>query len=184
MVDAPDSKSGEGNFVRVRVSPALPIDLIMKKKPSLTSIFSLFATGITIVTNGNKKSEYFGCTINSFTSVSLDPAMFLFCLGNYNKHLKTFKLDSPLNLNFLSMSQKKLSNKFASDVDKRWINTNYSIAKNKVPFFKESLGLIEGKVYKKVKSGDHTIIICKINDFYKMTAKKPLIYYKSTYQTI
>lgn len=24
MVDAPDSKSGEGNFVRVRVSPALP----------------------------------------------------------------------------------------------------------------------------------------------------------------
>ena len=109
MVDAPDSKSGEGNFVRVRVSPALPIDLIMKKKPSLTSIFSLFATGITIVTNGNKKSEYFGCTINSFTSVSLDPAMFLFCLGNYNKYLKTFKLDSPLNLNFLSMSQKKLS---------------------------------------------------------------------------
>jgi hypothetical protein len=24
MVDAPDSKSGEGDFVRVRVSPALP----------------------------------------------------------------------------------------------------------------------------------------------------------------
>ncbi len=24
MVDVPDSKSGEGNFVRVRVSPALP----------------------------------------------------------------------------------------------------------------------------------------------------------------
>ena len=24
MVDAPDSKSGEGNLVRVRVSPALP----------------------------------------------------------------------------------------------------------------------------------------------------------------
>ena len=61
MVDAPDSKSGEGNFVRVRVSPALPkIDLIMKKKPSLTSIFlTLFATGITIVTNGNKKVRIF-----------------------------------------------------------------------------------------------------------------------------
>jgi hypothetical protein len=26
MVDAPDSKSGEGNFVRVRVSPTLPSD--------------------------------------------------------------------------------------------------------------------------------------------------------------
>jgi len=156
----------------------------MKKKHTLTSILSLFSTGITIVTNGSKKSDYFGCTINSFSSVSLNPPMFLFCLGNYNKHLKTFKLESDLNVNFLSFSQKKLANKFASKIDYRWQDTIYSLAKNKVPFFKSSLGVLEGKVYKKVKSGDHTIIICKIKDFYNLAQKKPLIYYKSKFQTI
>ena len=156
----------------------------MKKKPTLTSIFSLFSTGITIVTNGSTKKNYFGCTINSFSSVSLNPPMFLFCLGNYNNHLKTFKSGSPLNVNFLSFSQKKLANKFASKIEQRWQDTVYSLSKNKVPFFKSSLGVIEGKVHKKIKSGDHTIIICQITDFYKLAVKKPLIYYKSKFQTI
>ena len=156
----------------------------MNKKPSLTSIFSLFTTGVTIVTNGTKKTEYFGCTVNSFTSVSLNPPMFLFCLGAENKYLKSFKINSPLNVNFLSFSQKILSNKFASEVDQRWTGTKYSLSKNKVPFFKESLGIIEAKVYKKVKAGDHITIICQITDYYKMASKKPLVYYKSKYQTI
>ena len=156
----------------------------MKKKPSLTSIFSLYTTGITIVTNGVRKTEYFGCTINSFSSVSLKPPMFLFCLGNYNKYLKTFKLNSPLNVNFLSFSQKNLANKFSSNMELRWQDTQYSLNKNKVPFFDTSLGLIEGKVFKKIKSGDHTIIICTITDYYNLTKKKPLIYYKSKFQTI
>ena len=78
----------------------------------LTSVFSLFSTGITIVTNGTNKKQFFGCTVNSFSSLSLKPPKFLFCLGNENLNLKTFKLNSPLNVNFLAKSQLKLSNKF------------------------------------------------------------------------
>ena len=49
MVDASDSKSGEGNLVRVRVSPALPTtNKIMKNTKNLTAVFSLFSTGITL----------------------------------------------------------------------------------------------------------------------------------------
>ncbi|MDC0594702.1 flavin reductase family protein [Alphaproteobacteria bacterium] len=156
----------------------------MKKKQTLTSVFSLFSTGITIVTNGTKKSEYFGCTINSFTSVSLKPAMFLFCLGNDNKHLETFKLQSPLNINILSNSQKSLSNKFAGRLEDRWKNLDYDLSKNKVPYFKNSLGLIEAKVFQKILAGDHTILLCKIINYSNFNSKKPLIYYKSKYQTI
>ncbi len=155
----------------------------MIKKPTLTSIFALFSTGITIVTNGTKKSKYFGCTINSFTSVSLDPPMFLFCLGNENHYLKSFKLRSHLNVNILTNSQKTLSKKFANKIEDRWNNTKYSISKNKVPFFNDSLGFIQATVHKKFNAGDHTIILCKINDYSNLKNKKPLIYYKSKYQT-
>ena len=59
MVDAPDSKSGEGNLVRVRVSPALPTTIkTMKNIKNLTAVFSLFSTGITIVTNGTNRKQF------------------------------------------------------------------------------------------------------------------------------
>ena len=64
----------------------------MKNKQNLTSVFSLFSTGVTIITNGTSKKEYFGCTVNSFTSLSLDPPQFLFCLGNENGNLN-IKID-------------------------------------------------------------------------------------------
>lgn len=151
---------------------------------NLTSVFSLFSTGITIVTNGTNKKQFFGCTVNSFSSLSLKPPKFLFCLGNENLNLKTFKLNSPLNVNFLAKSQLKLSNKFAGLLENRWKDTKYNISRNKVPYFPESLGLIEAKVEKKIKSGDHTIIICLITNYMKLNTKKPLIYYKSKYHSI
>ena len=116
---------------------------------NLTSVFSLFSTGITIVTNGTNKKQFFGCTVNSFSSLSLKPPKFLFCLGNENLNLKTFKLNSPINVNFLAKSQLKLSNKFAGSLENRWKDTKYNISRNKVPYFPESLGLIEAKVEKK-----------------------------------
>ena len=106
-----------------------------------------------------------------------------FCLGNENHYLKSFKLRSHLNVNILTNSQKTLSKKFANKIEDRWNNTKYSISKNKVPFFNDSLGFIQATVHKKFNAGDHTIILCKINDYSNLKNKKPLIYYKSKYQT-
>ena len=151
------------------------------KKETLTSVFALFSTGITIVTNGTNRSKYYGCTINSFTSLSLNPPKFLFCLGNDNPALKSFSNRSPLNINILSKSQLGLSKKFSGPIEDRWNNTKFDLAKNKVPFFLNSLGLIQAVVEKKILSGDHTIIICKITDYSKLKNSKSLIYYKSSY---
>jgi len=151
------------------------------KKETLTSVFGLFSTGITIVTNGTNLSKYFGCTINSFTSLSLNPPKFLFCLGNENSALKSFSNQSPLNINILSKMQLNLSKKFSGPLENRWKNTKFELAKNKVPFFSNSLGLIQAIVEKKILSGDHTIIICRITDYSKLKNAKSLIYHKSKY---
>jgi flavin reductase (DIM6/NTAB) family NADH-FMN oxidoreductase RutF len=47
-------------------------------RSALRSAFGAFATGITVVTTG--RSEPHGMTANSFTSVSLDPALVLVCV--------------------------------------------------------------------------------------------------------
>ena len=48
----------------------------------------------------------------------------------------------------LSNSQKSLSNKFAGRLEDRWKNLDYDLSKNKVPYFKKSLGLIDSINYK------------------------------------
>ena len=47
---------------------------------TLRDALGCFATGVTVVTCVNEKGEPAGLTVNSFTSVSLDPPLLLVCL--------------------------------------------------------------------------------------------------------
>ena len=49
---------------------------------SLRNIFGKFATGVCAVSYYNKDDKPIGITVNSFTSVSLDPALALWCIDN------------------------------------------------------------------------------------------------------
>ena len=46
----------------------------------LRSIFSKFATGVTAVTFKDSSGLNLGITVNSYTSLSLDPPLILWCL--------------------------------------------------------------------------------------------------------
>ena len=47
---------------------------------TLRDALGCFATGVTVVTCLNDEGEPAGITVNSFTSVSLDPPLLLVCL--------------------------------------------------------------------------------------------------------
>ena len=48
----------------------------------LRDAFGTFATGVTVVTAVRPDGEPVGVTANSFTSLSLDPPLVLWCLSN------------------------------------------------------------------------------------------------------
>ena len=75
---------------------------------------------------------------------------------------------------FLSKSQRKISNKFASSDNE--VNT-LSLKKIK----KDSLGYMICSFYKKLSAGDHYIILHKVKTFRVLNDKKPLLFYKSKY---
>ena len=66
---------------------------------------SKFSTGITVVCVKNNNSIY-GKTVNSFNSLSLNPPMVLFSLGNYSSSIKQFSKTKFLSINILSSKQK------------------------------------------------------------------------------
>ena len=53
-----------------------------------------FATGLTIITTLDAENRPVGLTANSFTSLSLDPPMVLFCLDYNVASFDAFKADT------------------------------------------------------------------------------------------
>ena len=146
---------------------------------SFKKTLSKFSTGITIVCVKNNNAIY-GKTVNSFNSLSLNPPMVLFSLGNYSSSINQFSKAKFLSINILSNKQKKLSNNFASSTPKLE-NINFIKGKNKTVILPECIANLECKLTDKIKKGDHIIFICKILELQSNDKLKPLLYFNSKY---
>ena len=140
---------------------------------------SKFSTGITIVCVKNNNSIY-GKTVNSFNSLSLNPPMVLFSLGNYSSSIKQFLNTKFLSINILSRKQKKLSDNFASTKPKLE-NIKFIEGKNKTAIIPNCIANLECELIDKIKKGDHIIFICKILEVRSNNKLKPLVYFNSKY---
>ena len=129
--------------------------------------------------------EFFGMTINSFTSISLDPALISFCIDNKSANLKFFKKNRYFLLNILSIQQHELASAFATPKNsKKWTVEPYIFSKFGNPIFQNSLCFIECKKHKVIRMGDHHIIIGEIIDFAKVNDQQPLLYFNGSYQKL
>ena len=72
-----------------------------------------FATGITIATVSDAQGTPHGLTVNSFTSVSLDPPLVSICLGHAVSLIEIFRAATYFGINVLAENQRALSERFA-----------------------------------------------------------------------
>tara|TARA_B100001540_G_C15628521_1_gene561037 strand:+ start:339 stop:803 length:465 start_codon:yes stop_codon:yes gene_type:complete len=140
---------------------------------------SNFTTGITVVATSNKYNLY-GKTINSFSSLSLNPPLVLFSLDIKSSQLHIFKNSKVVSINILSKKQKIISNNFAKN-NPNWNNIEYNVLKNGNPIIKNCISNLDCKIIDKIKKGDHIIFICKVIKVLNNDKLKPLIYFKSNY---
>ena len=140
---------------------------------------SKFSTGVTVVC---VKSNGFihGKTVNSFNSLSLDPPMVLFSLGNYSSSISKFTKSKYLSINILSSKQKRTSENFASS-SPELNNIKFIHGKNKTVILPNCIANLECKLIDKIKKGDHIIFICKILELQSNDKLKPLVYFNSKY---
>jgi flavin reductase (DIM6/NTAB) family NADH-FMN oxidoreductase RutF len=72
-----------------------------------------FATGVCVITANPEGHAPFGMTVNSFSSVSLDPALLLWNLQNNSECLPAFEKTDRFAVNILTTEQQDLSNYYA-----------------------------------------------------------------------
>src|SRR5437667_8573812 len=85
----------------------------------LRQVLSHFATGVSVVTC-LAGSEPAGMTVNSFTSVSLDPALVLFCASRSSTTGRCVLDAGAFAINILGRHQRQLAVKFASGSGNRF----------------------------------------------------------------
>lgn len=144
----------------------------------LRNCFGHFATGVTIVTYKDKEGNNKGITLNSFTSVSLDPALALISIDNKANSLDELKGNSFV-INILSSDQRQLALQFAGkpqeDLMVEWEKeTEYG------PVLGGTLATIECACWAEYPGGDHTLFVGEVKDF-DYTENESLIFYKGQF---
>ena len=130
------------------------LDLASK---DLRNVFSKFATGVTAITFKSSKNLNLGITINSYTSLSLNPPMILWCLGKESDlYEEIIRLDKYI-INFLSEEQKNIANALAKKND-HIIKNDLFLSNNNNIIIKDSLGWLLCSKNKIVDAGDHSIL--------------------------
>ena len=140
---------------------------------------SKFKTGVTVVCVKDKEFT-FGKTVNSFNSLSLNPPLVLFSLGNYSSSIKIYLKKNFLSINILSKKQKNISNYF-SEKNPKFKKIDFFKGKNNTSIIKGCISNLECEVIEKIKKGDHIIFICKVLNVYYDDLQKPLSYFNSKY---
>lgn len=149
---------------------------------SFRKALGCFATGVTVVTSVNPvDSSPLGVTVSAFSSLSLEPPLVLFCLGNKNSSLDAYKNSGRFVINILAEAQKDLSIRFASRTEDKWAGVAYQAGLGGVPVLSGCLANLECSLVNTVDGGDHVIFIGQVENLHYQEGGSPLLYFRGSY---
>jgi len=150
----------------------------------LRDAMGCFATGITVVTTLDEVETPIGLTVNSFSSVSLDPPLVSICLGNHVGSLDVFRAKESFAINVLNTGQQSISNLFASKGVDRFAGIDWSTWEQNVPIIEGSLASFECIKKDMIIQGDHTIFIGEVVRAKFEPHRDPLLYLGGKYRRL
>lgn len=149
-------------------------------------VMGKFATGVTVVTVQEAGNPH-GMTVNSFTSVSLDPLLVLISLDKESTTTGILRRTGRFTVNILAADQEHIARRFAESGNEgdRFRTIEYTISEDETPVLKEILGYITCTVKEIVDGGDHSVFIGEVIDIGDSgTSKGPLLFFGGNYKSL
>ena len=142
-----------------------------------------FATGVTIATVRDPEGAPHGMTVNSFTSVSLEPPLVLVCIAHAAVTVESFRTAKHFGINVLAHDQREISDHFARKGHDRFASVDWVPGVTGVPLLPGVVAAIECEVHSTVRAGDHDIFLGEVVCV-EVHEKRPLLYFASGYHTL
>ena len=146
----------------------------------LKDAFGRFATGIGVAACRNGEGEISALTINSFTSVSLEPPLVLWCLENRASTYSAFMGADSYGVSILREDQQAASQRFARFLPDGPREDEFESQLSGAPLLKERLAGFDCKIVARHEAGDHVILVGEVVQFDSVEGE-PLIYFASNY---
>ncbi len=151
---------------------------------TLRDALGCFGTGVTIVTTMDKAGKPVGLTANSFTSVSLDPPLILFCLARSSSNLPAFEANDAFGVNILHIGQQLASARFASKAAERFESVSWERWDDGAPILNGSLASFDCVKHSVHDAGDHLVIIGRVTRARFEPQRDPLIFFRGKYRRL
>jgi flavin reductase (DIM6/NTAB) family NADH-FMN oxidoreductase RutF len=146
----------------------------------LRNVCGLFVTGVTVITSGAEGSSE-GTTVNSFTSVSLDPPLVLFCLHKESRLRAVVEESGSFVVNFLSGPQEPLARAFAGRGTAAITDVKHHRSADGMPVLSDALAFLACRLVSEFDGGDHTIFLGQVVELgVPREHQEPLIFFRGS----
>ncbi len=149
----------------------------------LRAALGQFATGVAVVTTRGLNGRSVGLTINSFSSVSLEPPLVLWSLSRRSSSLADFSAARTVAIHVLSADQDKLARRFATPCADRFAGIARSIGPNGVPLLEGGVARFICTPHDHHEAGDHVIFVVRVERFDRLDGA-PLIFHASRFREL
>jgi 3-hydroxy-9,10-secoandrosta-1,3,5(10)-triene-9,17-dione monooxygenase reductase component len=143
-----------------------------------------FATGVMVMTSSGGAEGLIGVTINSFSSVSLDPPLVSFCIADSLTEFETLLKADHFALNVLREDQQDLSNQFAKTGPDKWRGVSYREGTNSAPIIEPNHAALLCTKHSQLECGDHVIVVARVEEVEFGGDEPPLVFYKGQYRQL
>lgn len=160
----------------------IPIQAATFAPEDFRSTLSKYATGVAVVTAVDDHQRPFGLAVNSFTSVSMEPPLVLWCLRRASSLFDRFTSASRFGINVLAAHQLELARRFSAKVDDRFAGVSYEFGAHGCPVLPNVAATLECNTVTQYIAGDHLIFIGEVRSC-TATGASPLIFHSKGYWT-
>lgn len=145
-----------------------------------------WATGVALVTVGDREYAH-GMTVNSLTSISLEPALILISLERSSRTHRMVLEQSRFAVAILRTDQKDLSDIFAGrkgDDEDRFEGVATELTASGIPVPTGTLAVLDCAVERTIDASTHTVFIAQVEDIQISDGGPPLLYFNRDYRKL
>lgn len=146
-------------------------------------VVGLFTTGVTVITVQHGDHVH-GMTANSFTSVSLDPPLVLFCVSKTARMAKLIEQTPGFAISILTSRQQHVSRQFASSRKDDLVRTVVLERGPVAPLIDGALASMSCTTEAIYEGGDHWIVVGRVVALHERadaSKRSPLVFFRSRY---
>ena len=159
----------------------MTFDIPFDTKAFRTALGS-FPTGIAVMTAASSEASHIGITVNSFTSVSLDPPLVLWCIDRRSRRYPAFASAPGFTVSILASGHQSVSSRLAGAGEHSLEGIALIATELGPPALADSLAVFECALESVQDAGDHAILIGRVLRFAQHDgAGAPLVYFQGKY---